>query len=302
MTGKIFHIQRFSIHDGPGIRTTVFLKGCPLSCFWCHNPEGISVSSELLYNPDKCIGCGACLQCCPNGVHLMETDQHILQRQNCTACGKCVQECFSGALEIAGLTLSVEEVMREVLRDQAYYSRGGGVTLSGGEPLMQAAFSRAILQSCKEHAIHTAVETCGDVPWRQIETILPYTDLILMDLKLLDSDRHRAAVGRPNERILQNARLLAQQELPIEFRTPVIPTVNDGEELLALAGFVTELKQMRTRAGIAAELRWEWLAFHQLAGDKYKSLGRAYRAAALPLMPLSQLQELRKRVEREYFL
>jgi pyruvate formate lyase activating enzyme len=194
-------------------------------------------------------------------------------------CGKCVDTCYAGARVLTGSEMTVEQVVEESLRDRAFYETSqGGVTLSGGEPSLQHEFSREVLKQLKEAGVHTAIETCAHVPWEHLAALLPYTDLVMMDLKQMDSERHRAATGAPNERILANARRLAQTDKPILFRTPVIPTVNDApEDIAAIADFVAELNALRSGAPFSLEL----LAFHRLAGDKYRSLGLEYKARDL---------------------
>ena len=209
--GIVTNIQRFSIHDGPGIRTTVFLKGCNLRCFWCHNPETLKPKAELQLFPDRCIGCGVCFDRCPQGAHVEVNGGRLFRRELCVACGTCVETCYAQSLVLVGESKTVEEVVEEVLRDRPFYERSdGGVTLSGGEPLLQLAFSRAILARCKEENLHTAIETAASFPWERIETILPVTDLVMMDIKLMDADKHRAATGVSNERILDSAQRLGQ--------------------------------------------------------------------------------------------
>jgi pyruvate formate lyase activating enzyme len=280
-TGILFNIQRFSIHDGPGIRTTVFLKGCPLRCFWCHNPEGLRAKPEIQFYPEKCIFCGECLQECDHGGHNLAAGEHSYARENCVACGECAGACCSGALQLAGDVRTVEDVLAEVLRDRPFYNNsGGGVTLSGGEPLLQRAFTRAVLVGCRAEGIHTAIETTAFFPWETIAEFLPLVDLVMMDIKHFDSDRHRAATGVPNERILANARRIAASGKPLLFRTPVIPTVNATvEEIGAIGAFIAELQAERP-AG-SDPLGWDLLPFHRLASDKYRSLGLEYAAAHL---------------------
>ena len=292
LRGTIFHIQRFSIHDGPGIRTTVFFKGCPLGCFWCHNPEGLRREPEILIHPTRCIACLACQAVCPAGAHGTRPDsERVYQRERCQACGRCVDECFAGALELAGRVTTVDDVVDEVLRDLPFYeSSGGGVTLSGGDPTLQPAFAEAILRACQMHRIHTAVETAAHCRWSVLASLLPVTDLVMMDLKHMDSDRHRWATGVPNETILQNARRLADAGKPVLFRVPVIPTVNDApEDISAIVEFVSSLKKA---AGDGAAISLELLAFHPLAGDKYQSLGLSNRAAGLQSPGAAQMQKL----------
>jgi pyruvate formate lyase activating enzyme len=293
LSGLVFNVQRFSVHDGPGIRTTVFFKGCPLRCFWCHNPEGMHPKPEIQFFPDRCIACGECVAVCPEGAQALSDGQRTYRRDLCVMCGGCLSVCYAGALAAAGRTMTVEEVMAEVLRDRAFYeTSGGGVTLSGGEPLLQRDFAQGILEACKAAGLHTAVETAAYCRWEDLAAILPFTDLIMMDLKHLDSAKHRAATGVPNEPILANARLLTTQtDKPLLFRIPVIPTVNDTpEEIAAIARFVRHLEELRRDGenSIALEL----LTFHRLATDKYRSLGMAYRAGALQPLQRTEMMAL----------
>jgi pyruvate formate lyase activating enzyme len=277
-TGLVFSIQRFSIHDGPGIRTTVFLKGCVLQCFWCHNPEGRRPTAEIQYFADRCIACGACVAACTSGAHAILDGSHYFFRNRCSINGHCLTTCYSGALQMAGRKMDVNQVMAEVLADRAFYeSSGGGVTLSGGEPMLQNAFAGEILRRCKEAGIPTAVETCGDIPWSTLVEILPFTDLIMMDLKLMSPEAHRRATGRSNERILANAGQLALTETPLVFRTPVVPGINDTEEEIAqITVFVRGLVELRRNQGgdhlTRGSISYELLPFHRLASDKYRSL------------------------------
>jgi pyruvate formate lyase activating enzyme len=276
----VFNIQRFSLHDGPGIRTTVFLKGCSMQCFWCHNPEGQHPESELRYFPERCIACGQCVTACPNQAHEMHNGVHVFLREHCDLSAKCVETCYSRALQIEGRVMTVAEVMGEILADKSFYeSSGGGVTLSGGEPALNKEFARDILAECKKHQLHTAVETCGEIPWTSLEVLLPHTDLIMMDIKHVDPFKHRRATGQPNDRILANARQLAGTPTTIIFRTPVVPSVNDTEEeVRQIALFIRELKEIRARSGHNGGITYELLAFHKLAAGKYPSLGLDYEA------------------------
>jgi pyruvate formate lyase activating enzyme len=275
MNGIIFNIQRFSIHDGPGIRTTVFLKGCSLRCFWCHNPEGISLKPQIQFFPERCITCGECVVACENGANLIEDNKIVFLRENCKVCGKCVETCYAEARVLVGKEMTSEEVVQEALKDRPFYETShGGVTLSGGEPALQPEFSYEILARCQAEGVHTAIETAGNVPWKDLEMLMPVTDLVMMDLKHMDSAKHRAAVGVPNERLLANARrLVSQTSKPILFRIPVIPGVNDSpEEVGAIAAFVRVMIDLRAASGHTGKLSLELLPFHRLAGDKYRSL------------------------------
>ncbi len=274
MQGIVTNIQRFSVHDGPGIRTTVFLKGCNLRCFWCHNPEDMNPAPEIQFFPERCIECEACLDACVQGAHSVDNGHHRFRRELCSGCGECVDTCYAKSLVLVGASKSVEEVVDEILQDQAFYaSSGGGVTLSGGEPLLQIDFSAAVLARCQERGIHTAIETAANFPWARVEAILPHVDLVMMDIKHMDSAAHRRSTGVRNERILENAARLGRQPQPLIVRTPVIPGVNDSAaQIGAIAAFVATLPNL---------LYYELLPYHPMAESKYRSLGQLYRATDL---------------------
>ena len=285
MEGIVTNIQRFSIHDGPGIRTTVFLKGCNLRCFWCHNPETLKPKPELQLFLDRCIGCGECFRRCPQGAHVMNDGQRVFKRELCQGCGVCADTCYAEALVIAGEVKTVEQVVEEVLRDRPFYeTSNGGVTLSGGEPLLQLDFSYAILERCKQEGVHTAIETAANFQWERVAAILPVTDLVMMDIKLMDSQKHRECTGVPNEQILANALRLGEQSQPLIVRTPIIPGVNDTpEEVKAIAEFAAQLPNL---------LYYELLPFHPMARGKYHSLDLDYSAQDLKMPKREQMDEL----------
>lgn len=277
LSGTVFNIQRFSIHDGPGIRTTVFLKGCNLRCFWCHNPEAWETEPQVQFFPEKCIACGACVEVCENDAQLLNGDQRLYLRDLCTSCMSCVQECFSGALEQSGKVYTVEDILAEIERDRTYYQfSDGGVTFSGGEPFLQQPFLKEVLQACKEAGFHTAVDTALNVPWALVEEVLPYTDLFLVDVKAFDDEIHHQATGVSNRRILDNLKLLSAVHPQIWIRIPVIPGVNDS---------ASELESISMYLATLESIRWiELLPFHTLGSEKYPSLGMDYPAQGL-VMP-----------------
>jgi pyruvate formate lyase activating enzyme len=285
MKGIVTNIQRFSIHDGPGIRTTVFLKGCNLRCFWCHNPETLSPKPELQLFFNRCIGCGACFERCPNHAHAIVDGERVFYRERCVGCGACAETCYAEALVLVGETKTVEEVVEEVLRDKPFYeTSNGGVTLSGGEPLLQLEFSYAILEQCRQQGVHTAIETAANFPWERIASLLPVVDLVMMDIKLIDSARHKECTGVPNERILENAIRLGQQPQPLIVRTPIIPGVNDNaDDIRAIAEFASRLPNL---------LYYELLPFHPMATSKYDSLDLDYRARELKRPSKEVMEEL----------
>ena len=261
--GVLTAIQRFSLHDGPGIRSTVFFKGCNMRCAWCHNPETLRVEPEVLYYRSKCVGCGACAQVCPS--HRVEGGKMVYDRAACADHGACAQVCFSGALEMCGKEYTVQDVLHEVMQDVDYYAQsGGGVTLSGGEVLLQPQFAAELLSALHKEGVHTAIESNLNVDFSTLEALLPDLDLVMCDLKLWDEDAHRRWTGAGNARIRENIARLPRSGKPFIVRTPVIPGVNDSEaEIAAIAGFVGQLP------GLAY---YELLNFNPLGGSKYQAL------------------------------
>ena len=255
MTGLLFDIVRNSFVDGPGIRTTVFFKGCNLHCAWCHNPESQSRKPQMLFYADKCTGCGKCRAVCPTP-------------DACTLCGKCTFYCPADARKICGKEYTPDEVLEEVVKDKTFYENsGGGVTFSGGECMLQVEFLQELLKKCKEKGIHTAVDTAGHVPFACFEKILPYTDLFLYDIKLFDSQKHKLYVGVGNERILENLKKLFQAGVKIWIRIPVIPGVNDSPEEMQ------KIKQFLGSCGTPEKI--ELLPYHAMGEYKYQALGKA---------------------------
>lgn len=278
-TGRVFDIQRFSIHDGPGIRTTVFLKSCPLRCLWCHNPESMSLRPLLSFAAAKCIACGSCVEVCPNGVHMFDDGgRHLLLRERCELCRDCVEVCPSGALEIAGRDVSVSDVLEDVLRDRPFYEEsGGGMTLSGGEPLLQIDFAEALLRRAKGEGLHTAVETAGFVPFDRLSRVAPHTDLFLYDLKETDDARHRRFTGVPASRIEANLRALHGQGAAILLRLPIVPGLNDrAEHFRAVAELAGELPGL---------LGVEVMPYHSLGIGKRERFDLDLDARANPAPP-----------------
>ncbi len=230
MNGTVFNIQHFSLNDGPGIRTVVFLKGCPLSCGWCHNPEGKAPGPQLLFDPKACVGCGKCAAVCPLQAHRLQEGEHRLDRTRCTVCGACAAACPSGALEVLGRSCTVEEVMAEIAKDDLFFGEEGGVTFSGGEPFSQPDFLLCLLKSCREKGYPVCIETSGFARVEDLEASVPYVDRFLFDIKETDSRRHRQWVGADNHRILANLSRLDRLQATVILRCPIIPGVNDRRE------------------------------------------------------------------------
>jgi pyruvate formate lyase activating enzyme len=270
VTGTVFDIKRFSIHDGPGIRTTVFLKGCALRCWWCHNPESQGLGPELMVQAQRCIGCGACLDACSQGALYRAGDQIQTVAEQCTLCGACVEACYAEARQIVGRTMTVEQVMDEIERDLAFFDEsGGGVTFSGGEPLMQPTFLLALLRACQSHDIHTTLDTCGYASWPILAPIRQAVDLFLYDLKVMAESRHRQLTGVSNRQILDNLQALSAEGHDIVLRLPLIPGINDDEANIHQIGAFA--------AALPHRHRIELLPYHPTATDKYRRLQRDYR-------------------------
>jgi len=289
--GIIFNVERYCLHDGPGVRTVVFLKGCPLRCFWCQNPEGLNRKREIQFIVRNCIMCRTCASVCPANAHQFVEDRHIFLRERCIDCGRCVESCPAGALQYTGREVSVEEVVEEVLQDKDYYDLSkGGVTLSGGEPLMQPEFSKAVLEGCKLMGIHTAIETSLFAPWESVEMVLPYVDLIMFDIKHIESSVHKRVTGVSNELILENARkLLFEAKVPLIVRTPIVPTVNDSREVVVkIAEFIRSSSNLEY---------YELLPFHKLGQSKYQNLGLEYPAKDLERPSKEKMLELARAAE-----
>ncbi len=316
--GTIFNIQRFSIHDGPGIRTTIFFKGCNLRCFWCHNPESLNQAPEIQFFAQKCIGCGKCIEVCPVHAHGYQVNRdssvmeqvrdagassgadgsgisvssggggsgggvagsvgdkgrRVFDRKVCLRCGRCAEACCTCALEMCGKKMSVKEAADEAEKDKAFYDNsGGGVTLSGGEPLLQAEFAAALLEECKKRGMHTAVETAGNVSWKAVEGVMPHTDLFLYDIKVADPVRHKEVTGCGNRLIIANFMKLAAAGADIIVRVPVIPGVNDTEEeMRRIADIIS-----KTGRKLPVTLQ----PYHKLGQGKYTSLGLEYGAEGI---------------------
>lgn len=265
--GIICNLKRFAVHDGPGVRTTLFLKGCPLRCLWCHNPESTRQSPELGIRFHKCTACGECARFCSR--HRIEDGKHFFDRSACTACGKCVDTCPFDVLVRYGQRLTPSEALTLLCEDRIFYDEsGGGVTISGGEPLLQADFCRELCGLLKEQDIHTAIDTCGHVPWTAFEKVLPFTDLFLYDFKHIDSTRHRELTGCGNELIKENLCRLSQTGKPVEIRMIMLPGLNMSEDdLTAAAVFLSTLPNI---------LRIRLLPYHALSSSKYEALGLHY--------------------------
>jgi len=266
LKGRVFDIQRMSIHDGPGIRTTVFLKGCALRCAWCHNPEGLDPNPQLSFAPALCIGCGDCARVCPNGAHLTVDGVHQLDRSRCKLCFACVEACCSTALEIVGKEMTVDEVLAEVIRDKPFYDEsGGGMTVSGGEPLAQFEFTKNLLIAARVRGLHTCLETSGFNSCVDVTALVPLVDLFLFDVKETDPERHRAFTGQSNAAILDNLRRLDAAGAAIVLRCVIIPEVNlRDSHLEAVAELARSLRKGR---GV------EIMGYHRLGEGKRQRLG-----------------------------
>lgn len=267
--GIVFDIMHFSVRDGPGIRTTVFLKGCPLRCQWCHNPESQSPKPELMFRPNLCIGCLECLEACPEGAIRTDGDVPVVDPERCVLCAACTEACTADARQIAGRELSVPDVMAEVLKDRPFFEEsGGGVTISGGEPLQQPDFLAALLQTCQLEGLHTALDTSGLAAWDTLKSIAPLVDLFLFDIKAVDDETHIRFTGVSNRLILENLARLSRSGARILLRVPLIPGVNDSPQAVQALGELA--------CGLPGLLGVELLPYHEAGVEKYRRLNRIY--------------------------
>lgn len=287
--GIIFNIQRYAIHDGPGIRTTVFLKGCPLSCAWCHNPEGRSGVPEILIVEERCMDCGACAEVCPNPPPVGRPETRPSDSIKCVRCGACAEACPTGARRLVGHDTGVEELVDEIERDRAFYDQtGGGVTFSGGEPLAQGQFLLEGLAECARRKLHVAVDTCGFASRELVLRVSELADLILYDLKILDEKKHEELTGVPLSPILENLRAIDAAGADVVVRFPLITGVTDGKDNLeALGAFMASLESTR---------RVHVLSFHKTAADKYVRLGRRWELDGLEPAPMPDLERALERL------
>ena len=267
MNGIILNTKRFEIHDGPGMRTTLFLKGCPLRCKWCLNPESYKQPSELAYYEHKCIGCGVCVAVCPAGAHSIEKGVHIFDREKCIACGKCADACPKEALMLFGKEVSPSEILPALLEDKVFFDEShGGVTISGGEPLLQHGFVTELLKLLKENGVNTALDTCLYASRESLDAVMPYVDIFLIDIKAIDSEVHKACTGVANDIILDNLRYIDSLGKSYEIRIPYVPA-QIGREIERFAAFIRTLKNAD---------RVKLLAYHDLSRTKYSALGMEY--------------------------
>jgi pyruvate formate lyase activating enzyme len=287
--GIVFDIKKYAVDDGPGIRSTIFFKGCPLRCWWCHNPEGQVMTPELMYRRSRCIKCGECVKACPYKAITLGANRMSISRKLCSSCGECSQECPTGALAVVGKETSVEEVMKEIDKDAVFYGESeGGVTFSGGEPLLQFDFLNALLDECKDRSIHTAVDTCGHASPEAVEKISHKVDLFLYDIKLMHDKDHEKYTGMSNKQILRNFEMLAENGRDLLVRFPIIPAINDSKENVAkTAEFILSHGVKRICL----------LPYHRAGTEKYRSLGRRYKLKETKSPSDQELMKIRRRLE-----
>ena len=288
VTGVVFNIQRYSIHDGPGIRTTAFLKGCPLRCAWCQNPESQILRPEIFFVSENCKGCGTCAQACQQGAIAVVDGLARTDRAKCVGCGECTEVCPNEARNLMGRTATALEVFQELAADEIFYQRsGGGATLSGGEPLAQPEFAMAVFRLCREASIHTALDTCGHAPWETMRQVLEYVDLVLYDLKHMDPEQHKRYTGVSNELILENAKRIHQLGIPMLARVPVIPGHNDDQEnMVATAVFIA------TELGESTPVHL--LPYHRLGETKHERMEQGNKSLAADPPSDEQMEEMRE--------
>lgn len=285
-TALILDIQRMSTEDGPGLRTTVFFKGCTLKCSWCHNPESISCTPSVQFQKERCIGCYTCINECPNKALYMSDTGIKFDFDKCKSCYDCAEVCPTGAIIVKGKRYTVDELFKELIKDKAYFGEGGGVTLSGGEVLIQANFAADLLKRLREANIDTAVDTAGYVPYQAIEAVLPYTDHLLYDIKIMDPEKHKFYTGGDNKLILENLVKAAETGVKIWIRTPIIPDATDNEQnIIRIAEFINRNLNNKIE-------RWELCAFNNLCKSKYEMLDKIWEFKEAKLMGKQKMNGL----------
>jgi pyruvate formate lyase activating enzyme len=296
LRGRIVNIQKYSVHDGPGIRDLVFMKGCPLKCIWCSNPETQSCDLQIAFNTTKCIGaeaCGDCVKVCTEGVMSVDNDNNIVvNRSKCVSCYKCVEICCSKALHIFGSDMSIDEIFRKTQNQAGTWRSNGGVTVSGGEPLMQADFVAALLKKYKSVGVHTTIETTGYAPWEKLQQVAEWCNLIYYDIKIMDAQKHKKYTGVDNSIILKNIKKLTEKfsEVDIIVRTPVVPGVNDQEEdIMEIVKYLNALPNLKN---------YELLPYHGYGSSKYEQIGMSYELEGVGSLEDEFIYELNKRVRK----
>ncbi len=288
--GTIFNIQRYSVNDGPGIRTLVFFKGCPLRCEWCSNPESQKIKRQIMVFDNLCTQCGTCVAVCPNSCITIQEDKRIYYPKNCDRCGQCRDICPNSAVKLVGEKMSIKDVVAIAEKDYLFYlNSGGGVTLGGGEPTMQPEFATNLLQALKKYGIHTVIETCGYTEWRIFERLLPFIDLVLYDVKHINPLTHEAQTGKSNQRILRNLVNLLGKKAPVIIRIPVIPGFNDDIQAMSEIGLF-----LNTHNHNAVIERVDLLPYHKLGINKYKALGLSYKLDGSQTPEKKRLEELKQ--------
>ncbi len=289
-SGTIFNIQKYSIHDGSGIRTTVFFKGCPLKCWWCHNPESQNTNHEIMFFEERCTVCGKCIKKCPQNAIKINNNFPEIDKFKCTLCEKCVDFCPNNAREHVGRNITSNELIKEIVKDEVFYEQsGGGVTFSGGEPLMQVDFLDDILKRCKDRGIHTAVDTSGYAPWKSFERIASKVDLFLYDIKIMDNEKHKKYIGAENDIILKNIENLSNMGCNIYLRMPIIKEINDDNDHIE--------KTIKLLSIINVE-QVNLLPYHKIGMDKYRRLKMNYKLSGMEKPSDERMEEISQKFKK----